>query len=37
MVSGVLLIFMGVLLISNQLTMLNRWIAPRLPAWLQGV
>ena len=36
-VSGVLMIFMGVLLLSNQVTLLNQWIAPLLPSWLQGI
>jgi cytochrome c-type biogenesis protein len=37
MVSGVLLIFMGILLISNRVTWLNQIIAPLLPEWLQSV
>ena len=37
MVSGLLMIFMGALLLSNRVTMLNGWIAPLLPTWLQGV
>ncbi|MGI8586302.1 MAG: cytochrome c biogenesis CcdA family protein [Chloroflexia bacterium] len=36
-ISGVLMIFMGGLLISNRVTMLNQWIAPLLPTWLQGI
>jgi hypothetical protein len=32
-VSGVLLIFVGLLLISGQLTLLNQWLAPLLPSW----
>ena len=37
MISGVLLIFMGILLVSGQMTRLNSWIAPLLPDWLQGI
>jgi len=37
MVSGLLMIGMGILLLANQVTMLNQWIAPLLPAWLQGI
>jgi cytochrome c-type biogenesis protein len=32
-ISGVLLIFVGLLLISGQLTLLNQWLAPLLPSW----
>lgn len=37
MFSGLLMIGMGGLLLSDRVTMLNQWIAPLLPSWLQGV